>query len=119
MGAHVDSRGVLLSWSEVRSRERALDTEIIGEPADTPAKFLKRVALDNRIALATRLDAAQRAAPYFDAKMPLKFEGGAVVGGLDIAALSNLPREKRVALLDLLKEIGVKFELPGAGSNGG
>jgi hypothetical protein len=102
---------VLRSWAEVRKLEADIDIEVIGERADTPAKLLKRVALDTRLPLHTRIDAANKAAPYFDRKQPLSVEaqGGLIAGGLDLAALAALPREKREELLALLKQIGVNF----------
>lgn len=111
-GVLVDKYGVLLSLSILRKSEQILDEEIIGEPVDTPAKLLKRVALDPRMPMAWRLDAAKAAAPYFDRKTPVAVEQTTQDFALDMERIAKMPRDKRVALLETLRELGVNLAPP-------
>lgn len=72
----VDGDGVMLDYSEVKSRDQARFERVIGGPVDTPAKLLKAVALDPQLPLAVRVDSAKAAAPYFDRKKPIGIDGG-------------------------------------------
>lgn len=112
MGFRVDKRGVLLRFSDAQRSERELEQEILGGPADSPAKFLKLVSLDPRLPTAMRLEAAKAAAPYFDKKTPVAIEQKTEDVTLDIAAIAALPREKRKELLRTLADLGVEISVP-------
>ena len=112
-GLRVDARGVLLKFSDAQTSEAAMDEQILGGPVDSPAKLLKRVALDPRMPMAWRLDAAKAAAPYFDRKTPVAVENTNTDFTLDVAAIRALPREKRLTMLRMLSELGVDIKLPG------
>lgn len=75
-GLMVDVDGVLLEYTEVKTKDEDRFTRILGGKADTPAKLLKAVALDPQLPLAVRVDAAKAAAPYFDRKKPIGIDGG-------------------------------------------
>lgn len=75
-GVLVDSDGVMVDYAGVKSADDARFERILGTPADSPAKLLKAVALDPQQTLATRVDAAKAAAPYFDRKKPIGIDGG-------------------------------------------
>lgn len=49
---------------------------VVGHEVTTPAQYMKAVALDPRVPLATRLEAAKAAAPYTDRKQPMALDGG-------------------------------------------
>jgi hypothetical protein len=103
--------GVRLSFATLKKMDEERWVESIGKPVETPAELLKAVALDPRMHLDVRLSAAKQAAPYYDAKMPLKVEasGGGLVGTLDLAKLAAIPAEERKALLELLRKVGVEL----------
>lgn len=111
-GAQVDDSGVLVSLRRVKEVEAELIQEL-GEPPQTPAQYLKRVALDPRQPQHTRMQAAIAAAPYFDRKMPLGLEGGdpnkpfiTETRSTLIKNLGALPIEERKAALVLLEKLG-------------
>lgn len=112
-GAQVDERGVLLSLRAVKDIETSLDEQVLGEPVTTPALLLKRVALDVRLPLETRLRAAKEAAPYFDRKMPTALEGGDPDKPVRVESqsvllrnLANMEPDERKAALTLLERLG-------------
>lgn len=106
MGQRVDANGVLLRFM-LNEEEETYGEKLIGGPVDSPAKVLLRIALDPLLPLTLRADAAGKAAPYFDKKMPIAIEQKNDTVGFDMAAIMKLPREKRVALLKMLGEVGV------------
>jgi hypothetical protein len=106
-GSFVDRHGVLMSFRAAVLTEDERAQRLLGGPADTPAKVLKMVALDTTMPMMMRLDAAKAAAPYFDKKTPIAVENKNEDFTIDVAALAALPREKRLALLKTLREIGV------------
>lgn len=106
-GNLVDRNGILVSLSRTVRSESERAKEIIGEEIDSPAKLLKFVALDPTQPMLTRLDAAKAAAPYFDKKTPVAIENKNEDFTLDMVAISALPREKRLELLRVLKDLGV------------
>ena len=75
-GVYVDANGVAVTFKKLKEAEDEKAFEVIGELADSPAKLLKAVALDPRVNLAVRIDAAKAAAPYFDRKQPTSVDGG-------------------------------------------
>lgn len=112
-GAQVNEAGVLMSLQAVKAAEADLIEEL-GEPPQSPAQFLKRVALDPRMPLTTRITTAIAAAPYFDRKMPLGLEGGDPSRPLRTEAtstlLTNLERltaEERREALAVLERLGI------------
>lgn len=109
-GQMCNEQGVALSFAQLREADDERWTEALGKRVESPAELLKAVALDPRMHLDTRLAAAKQAAPYYDAKMPLKVEatGVGTVGTLDLAKLASIPAADRKTLLDLLKKIGVE-----------
>lgn len=106
-GSMVDRHGILLSLSRTARSEDERAEEIIGERIDSPAKLLKFVALDPTQPMMLRLDAAKAAAPYFDKKTPVAIENKVEDWTLDTVAISALPREKRLELLRVLRDLGV------------
>ena len=106
-GLLVDSKGVFIGYAKSRENEEEAAERIIGGPVDSPAKLLKRVALDPTLPMAMRLDAAKAAAPYYDKKTPVSVETKNEDFTVDVAAVMKLPRDKRLALLKTLKELGV------------
>lgn len=110
-GLLVDKNGILLSWARAAETQDAAAERILGHKLETPAHLLKWVALDPLMPLATRIDAAKSAAPYYDMRMPLRVEGdlnNRNAGGLDMTKLSAMPRKDREALLKLLKQAGAE-----------
>ena len=112
-GSQVDEHGVLLSLREVLRAEEEL-TEELGEPNQTPAQFLRRVALDPRLPLPTRMQAAVASAPYFDRKMPIGLEGGdpnrpikTDTTSTVLKGLEAMRPEDRKAALSVLEKLGL------------
>lgn len=108
-GRLVDVMGVLLSFSGARDAEIKYAEQLIGGPVDSPAKLMKRVALDPLLPLPMRLDAAKGAAPYYDKKMPISIEQKTEDLTIDLKAVAALPRGKRLELLETLKTLGVNL----------
>lgn len=75
-GVMVDRHGCIMSMQRVKEADQARFEAVLGGPVDTPAKLLTAVALDPRLPLATRIDAAKSAAPYTDRKKPMGIDGG-------------------------------------------
>jgi hypothetical protein len=113
-GSLVDRHGILLSLSRNARPENERAQELIGEPIDSPAKLLKFIALDPTQPMLLRLDAAKAAAPYFDKKTPVAIENKNEDFSLDMVAISALPREKRLEILRVLKDLGVDLNAPKA-----
>ncbi len=76
-GNAVDENGVLLSFKALRDKHVAHEVTVLGKEAETPAEVLKLAALDRRLPLNMRIDAAKNAAPYYDRKKPVAIDGGA------------------------------------------
>lgn len=79
VGTRVDHRNCAISILSLgkklaEERERRI---LGGKLAETPAEVLKVAAMDRDMPLAFRVDAAAKAAPYFDRKMPQAIDGGA------------------------------------------
>lgn len=106
-GAFVDQYNVLVSLAMLGNAEQLLDEQIIGKKVETPAELMKRIALDPRLPLTMRLDAAKGAAPYYDKKTPIATENTNVDKTIDMAVLAKVPAAKRAELLSLLKGLGV------------
>lgn len=107
-----DEDGVSLSFKAVKARDRAHLVEVMEDAAtDSPAQYLKAVAVDPRFPTAVRVDAAKAAAPYFDRKQPQALDGGLDATGapvplLDTSKLSGLSTEELTALRALLAKVG-------------
>lgn len=90
VGTLVDENNVALSFKALRTKDQDRFREALGGGEVTqPAELLKAVALDPRLPLHTRLDAANKAAPYFTPKKVAiqGVEGAAPIGIQDVAAL--------------------------------
>jgi hypothetical protein len=106
-GMLVNAKGVWVGLAKSQETEEAAEIRVLGEKADTPAKVMKRIALDTALPLGMRLDAAKNAAPYFDKKTPVAVEQTNQDFTLDLAAIAKLPRPERIALLKTLEKMGV------------
>ena len=106
-GLLVDKNGVFIGYAKSKENEDEIAERIIGGPVDSPAKLLKRVALDPTMPMALRLDAAKAAAPYFDKKTPVSVETKNEDFTVDVNAVMKLPRPERLALLKSLRTLGV------------
>jgi hypothetical protein len=108
-----DADGLALGFATLKALDRAKLAEVIDESADTPAKFLKALALDPRQPMAVRFEAAKAAAPYFDRKAPVAIDGGLDDAGkaqpLNFAVLDELPKAKLLEMLGLLGKMGFKL----------
>lgn len=110
-GVLCDESGIALDLLQLRSQDRARFGAVIDDTIDTPAKFLKAVALDPLQPLSVRVDAAKAAAPYFDRKTPVSVDGGAGPDGapmpVNMAVLANMPQKELESALALLTKLGV------------
>ena len=106
-----DSRGVALSFLEVKAADEERFIEVVGEVPESPAALLKAVALDPRHPLDVRLSAARQAAPYYDMRMPMRVEGELKHTGVvfDPAKLAAMKKTDRELLLKMLKQLGVEL----------
>ena len=117
-GVQVDERGLLLSLRDVQEAEQDQAEAVIGESLESPAQLLKLVALDPRLPLGMRLDAAKAAAPYYDRRMPLGLDGGGedkpikTQSSVLVKNLNALDAGERKAALALLEKLGVLGGVP-------
>ena len=101
VGTLVDENNVALSFKALRTKDQERFSEALGGGEVTqPAELLKAVALDPRLPLHTRLDAANKAAPYFTPKKVAiqGVEGAAPIGIQDVAALTQKDLDRLEAL---------------------
>lgn len=101
VGTLVDENNVALSFKALRTKDQERFSEALGGGEVTqPADLLKAVALDPRLPLHTRLDAANKAAPYFTPKKVAiqGVEGAAPIGIQDVAALPQKDLDRLEAL---------------------
>ena len=110
-----DEFGVALSFKQVKERDVANLSEVLGgEVVDTPAKYLKSLALDPRLSMATRMEAAKAAAPYSDRKQPTALDGGmdpltgAVIPLMDYSKLKTFSDLELKTLSALLIKAGLQ-----------
>lgn len=107
----VDEDGIALKFSALKRIDRAKLYEVNDESVDSPAKLLKAIALDPRQPMYVRIDAAHKAAPYFDRKAPIGIDGGLSPNGdvkpLNLSALDGMSRAELTAALALLAKLGV------------
>lgn len=110
-GVLCNEAGIAIDLLQLRTMDRARFGAIIDGEVDTPAKFLKAVALDPLQSLFTRIYAAKAAAPYFDRKTPVSVDGGAGPDGaplpVNMAVLASMPQKELEAALALLTKLGV------------
>ena len=110
-GVLCDERGIALDFLQLKTLDRAQLGAVIDDTVDTPAKYLKAVALDPRLSTAVRIDAAKAAAPYFDRKTPMSVDGGLGEDGaaqpINMAVLASMPKAELEAALALLAKLGV------------
>ncbi len=113
-----DEDGVAMSFKQVKARDATRLEEaysLEGDQAvDTPAKFLKAVAMDPRVPMSARVSAAVSAAPYFDRKQPIAIDGGAGDNGkpvplFDFNKLQGLSTAELSLMRDLLTKAGGKL----------
>lgn len=76
-GVRCDRRGIALFMFNLKQAGEAQERAVLGRLAESPAEVLKVAAMDRGMPIAFRVDAAAKAAPYFDRKMPLAVDGGA------------------------------------------
>ena len=101
VGTLVDEHNVALSFKALRTKDQERFSEALGGGEVTqPADLLKAVALDPRLPLHTRMDAANKAAPYFTPKKVAiqGVEGAAPIGIQDVAALPQKDLDRLEAL---------------------
>jgi hypothetical protein len=101
VGTLVDEHNVALSFKALRTKDQERFGEALnGGEVSQPADLLKAVALDPRLPLHTRLDAANKAAPYFTPKKVAiqGVEGAAPIGIQDVAALPQKDLDRLEAL---------------------
>ena len=95
VGVLVDSRGVSVSFKELKVKDKARwEQALDGGAVEQPADFLKAVCMDPSIPLHVRLDTAKAAAPFFTPKR-LAVQG--VEGAAPIALMTEygkLPPDK-------------------------
>jgi len=100
-GTLVDEHNVALSFKALHTKDQERFSEALnGGGVSQPADLLKAVALDPRLPLHTRLDAANKAAPYFTPKKVAiqGVEGAAPIGIQDVAALPQKDLDRLEAL---------------------
>jgi len=107
----VNYQGVWVDFINLKTADRVYRGAVIDGDVDSPAKFLKSVALDPTQPLLLRIDAAKAAAPYFDRKTPIAVDGGADAAGvaqpLNMSVLAAMPTAELKAALALLTKLGV------------
>lgn len=101
-GTLVNEANVALSFKALRAKDAERFREALGG-ADVaqPADLLKAVALDPRMPLGVRMDAAHKAAPYYTAKR-VAIQGVEGAPPIGIAEASALPQKKLDELETLL-----------------
>ena len=101
-GRKVDVHGVDLDFKALKKRDAARFTEVLGKDVETPADLLKAVALDPRNSMVVRMDAAHKAAPYFNPKL-VAVQGVAGGPAITMANLSEMSKEQLAAYEQALR----------------
>lgn len=101
-GRKVDVHGVDLDFKALKKRDAARFTEVLGKDVETPADLLKAVALDPRNSMVVRMDAAHKAAPYFNPKL-VAVQGVAGGPAITMANLSDMTKEQLTAYEQALR----------------
>lgn len=102
-GLTVDENGVALSFKDIKKRDDARFTEVLGKTAETPLDIIEGVARDPRYNMMTRLDAAVKAAPYRHAKL-VAVQGVAGAPPIGIQAVENMDKATLSKYEELLKQ---------------
>lgn len=107
----VDESGVAVSFKAIQKRDKERFSEIGMGEVETPAELMRAAAFDPRLRLDTRLRMAEKAAPYFDRRMPLRIvqEGADAAEKVDPSQLLKLPKEERMAFLKTLSKLGIQL----------
>lgn len=98
----VDEHGVDMDFKALKKRDSQRFTEVLGKDIESPADLLKAVALDPRNSMTTRIDAAHKAAPYFNPKL-VAVQGVAGGPAITMANLSDMSPEQLNAYEAALK----------------
>ena len=101
-GRRVDEHGVDLDFKALKKRDTERFTEVLGKDIESPADLLKAVALDPRNSMERRIDAAHKAAPYFNPKL-VAVQGVAGGPAITMANLSDMSPEQLNAYEAALK----------------
>ena len=101
-GRRVDEHGVDIDFKALKKRDAARFTEVLGKDIESPADLLKAVALDPRNSLDRRIDAAHKAAPYFNPKL-VAVQGVAGGPAIAVANLSDMTAEQLAAYEQALR----------------
>lgn len=105
-GVKVGTNGVALTFKELKRKDTERFKEASGEDVVTPADLLKAVAMDPRHPLPQRIDAANKAAPYFTAKRVAIQGGGPEAPPIDLrVAMETLPQKELDKLEKLLAAV--------------
>ena len=76
MGTKVDHRGIALSIQKLKAKYNEQAVDVLGVPLRTPLDLLRMVAMDPRVPMHVRIEAAKAATPYISRKMPTAVDGG-------------------------------------------
>lgn len=110
-GQIVDEHGVVLDFKNIKSKDDDRAIEVIGKRAETPADVLKIAAMDPRLPMHVRLDAANKAAPYFSAKRVAVQGGGEGAPPINLqAAVEAMPSKELNAFVKALEAAGEKLD---------
>ena len=110
-GIVVDEDGVALDFKNIKAKDDDRAIEVIGKRAETPADVLKIAAMDPRLPMHVRLDAANKAAPYFSAKRVAVQGGGDGAPPINVqAAVEAMPSKELDAFVKALEAAGTKLD---------
>jgi hypothetical protein len=110
-GVEVDQLGIAVDLRKMYKRDKERIAEL-AEDGVGPLALMRSIVADPRLPLSTRLDAANKLAPYTDRKQPTSIEGGdkpiqhtmTVVPDI-VAALKALSPEDRALLVGMHAKI--------------
>lgn len=115
-GTLVNEFGVALSFKEVAKRDEERWTEVLGKSVQEPADLLKAMALDPRLPLHERKDAAKAAAQYFTPKRVSVQGGGEGTPPIDLR-VKDLPQSVLDATEKALRDMVDKVNSLVGGAN--
>jgi hypothetical protein len=107
-GTLTDEHGVAMSFKNLRAKDKQwIEEALSGGEVVEPADLLKAVALDPRYNMSTRLDAANKAAPYFTPKRVAVqgVAGAPPIGIADVSKLSQKDLDKLESVLALAETL--------------
>lgn len=102
-GIQCDEYGVALDFKSIKRKDDERFAEVTGAAPTNPAELLRAIALDPRNSLAIRMDAATKAAPYFNPKL-VAMQGVAGGAPIAVANLGTLTKEQLTAYEALLTQ---------------